>query len=1015
MSANAAAARIGCALAGGLLAVLLALALPSMAFAQSTQQRADALGAGDLRAAIAELRGLAAFYGEIAERDRNSFASEQWTGLQGNYLGIADQLAGLLGRGALRVVDLPEGSAWKTAEDRVELDKNLDGAWLPNLIRSARTRAQNETLQSDLLLPLLIQALSQINNQQDWPWFDEHLRRSGTLGPLAGSAPSRPELARYFFLKDSYLSFSMRRIAEGDPGRRHDWARRQMRTFTEVRALRQGFAERVGAVPAETLRSDWSSYVALVDGFAVTRGWLMLDPSLRVSQLRRRQQPNSVEQAANRLLAARTPPAVQPAAPATSAAGPTLAALVEQAAAFEAQRALQSSVTNQLPLQALLLQPDLGPGPSETAEFRAFAARVKEALEQPDPRAELAKRDRALSAAEEQVAALSARVSELEPVEREVAALQERVEALDEAEREVAILRAQVSELDDAQARVAELQAQVSELDEAQARVAALQAQVVELDAAQEQVTALQAQVFELDAAQEQVAALQAQVSELDAAQDQVAALQAQVVELDAAQDQVAALQAQVSELDAAQEQVAALQAQVSELDAAQDQVAALQAQVVELDAAQEQVAALQAQVGEFDAAQQRVTELQAQVSELDVARARVAELQTQVSELEEAQQQVAALQAQVSELDAARARVAELQDQVSELDQAQQQVAALQAQVSALDAAEEQVATLQAQVSELGDAQDQVAELQAQVDQLGGALDAREAETRVLETQLAEARSDPVSSIAPAVSRIEERQLYMMSAIGLMFLLTLILWAWRRERQVVVYEQPAGPPRVAPPPLLLNPPLPGPGAEEGQTSESPVIDVEAKNGADQGAEEPDTAKSDSAAARNGAATTPGEWSEAAASNGRLGEGGEEPSLEQTAAAVQAAALGNEESTAAHPIVKALRKGNLPLFELLFSELTDLRSPQLQRVVYGGGGEDLAIACRAVGVDKLLFGAIFLLTDHLRGGDADGDPDRIAAILSMYDRTAPETARRVLVKWQRDWGTELPASSSLVD
>lgn len=897
MSANAAAARIGCALAGGLLAVLLALVLPPTTSAQTGQQRAAVLGTGDLRAAIAELRGLAAFYGEIAERDRNSFASEQWASLQGNYLGIADQLAGLLGQGDLRIVDLPAGSAWRAVDGGVELDRNLDGAWLPNLIRSARTRAQSETLQSDLLLPLLIQALSQVNNQQDWPWFDEHLRRSGTLGPLAGSAPSRPELARYFFLKDSYLSFSMRRIAEGDPGRRHDWARRQMRTFTEVRALRQGYAERFGAVPAETLRSDWSSYVALVDGFAVTRGWLMLDPSLRVSQLRRRQQPNSVEQAANRLLAARTPPpAVQPAVPATSVAGPTLAALVEQAAAFEAQRALQSSVTNQLPLQALLLKPDLGPGPSETAEFRAFAARVKEALEQPDPRAELAKRERALSAAEEQVAALSARVSELEPVEREVAALQERVEALDEAEREVAILRTQVGELDEAQARVAELQSQVLELDAAQARVAALQVQVSELDAAQ-----------------------------------------------------------------------------------------------------------------------QRVTELQDQVSELDVARARVVELQTQVGDLEEAQQQVAALQAQVRELDAARTRVAELQVQVSELDEAQQQVAALQVQVSALDAAEEQVATLQAQVSELGAAQDQVAELQAQVDQLGGALDAREAEARVLETQLAEARSDPVSSIAPAVSRIEERQLYMMSAIGLMFLLTLILWAWRRERQVVVYEQPAGPPRVSPPPLLLTPPLPGQSAEEGQSSNSPVIDVVAKNGADQGGEEPDTMEGDSAAARNGAETTSGEGSEAAAANGRHAESDEEPSLEQTAAAVQAAALGNEENTAAHPIVKALRKGNLPLFELLFSELTDLRSPQLQRIVYGGGGEDLAIACRAVGVDKLLFGAIFLLTDHLRGGDADGDPDRIAAILGMYDRTAPETARRVLVKWQRDWGTEFPANSSLVD
>src|SRR3546814_5943261 len=63
---------------------------------------------------------------------------------------------------------------------------------------------------------------------------------------------------------------------------------------------------------------------------------------------------------------------------------------------------------------------------------------------------------------------------------------------------------------------------------------------------------------------------------------------------------------------------------------------------------------------------------------------------------------------------------------------------------------------------------------------------------------------------------------------------------------------------------------------------------------------------------------------------------------------------GRETEAATNPIVQALRRGNLPLFELLFSELTHLRTPQLQRIVYGGRGEDLAIVCRAVGVDKLL-------------------------------------------------------------
>src|SRR3546814_8738736 len=71
-----------------------------------------------------------------------------------------------------------------------------------------------------------------------------------------------------------------------------------------------------------------------------------------------------------------------------------------------------------------------------------------------------------------------------------------------------------------------------------------------------------------------------------------------------------------------------------------------------------------------------------------------------------------------------------------------------------------------------------------------------------------------------------------------------------------------------------------------------------------------------------------------------------------------------ETEAATNPIVQALRRGNLPLFELLFSELTHLRTPQLQRIVYGGRGEDLAIVCRAVGVDKLLFGSVYMRSEE---------------------------------------------------
>ncbi|WP_299392101.1 DUF2336 domain-containing protein [Pelagibius sp.] len=765
------------------------------------EQASGALEEADLRTAVAELESLARFYGNIAARDSNSFASTRWAELQGNYRALAERLRALLDAGRLRIADLPDGALRVSPDGLVEIDVRLDGQWLPSLVRFSRLREQGGASNSDQLLPIMIEALAQAEPSADWRWFDDHVRRSGTLAPVAQQTASRADLARYFFLKDSYLSLSMQRIAEGDPGLRHAWARRQMRAFTEVRSLRRGFAGRFGSGPAELLRQDWSNYVALVDGFAVTRGWLMLDPTLRLTQAAEPPPPGTIRQAADEIVSAQqssimalrdgqrspgissTP--LAGAAGESAMIGPSLAALVEGADRLAAQQALGGEVAASIPLQALMLRPEIRSSQSDSAEFRAFAARLKEVLEQPDPSVELARREEALEAAEEQLRALEARVNELEPVEEEVATLQERVEVLRGAEEQVAVLEEEVAGLREAEQQVAELQEQVGALDEAQ--------------------------------------------------------------------DEVAALRAQVENLDTA--------------------------------------------------------------------------------------------------------------------------------------------------------------------------LDVRDEQTAMLQEQLAEAQRDPASAIAPAVTRIEQRQLYMMAAIGVMFILTVIVWLWRRDRQVVIYEERPAPRQVAPPPKLLTGPMSGAPVSGAPVSGAPVSGEQVSGAAasgrsplaeapsppdviDVGPEEGHGDDVEVAAPANGADVGPPE--------ARLAGAGEDH-LRMAAAAVQAAALGDEERIADHPIVRALRKGNLPLFELLFAELTELRSPQLQRIVYGGGGEDLAIACRAVGVDKLLFGAIFLLTDHLRGGDADTDPERVAAILSVYDRTAPETAKRALLKWQRNWGTETVDEPSLAD
>jgi hypothetical protein len=261
-----------------------------------------------------------------------------------------------------------------------------------------------------------------------------------------------------------------------------------------------------------------------------------------------------------------------------------------------------------------------------------------------------------------------------------------------------------------------------------------------------------------------------------------------------------------------------------------------------------------------------------------------------------------------------------------------------------------------------------------------------------------------PVVDDEPAavVGRENQRQLFLIAAVLIAAALiavvavVVVLFAvvlWRRGRSRVVVAEPV--------PLLLT----APAADGLALATAPEVSPPA---VPQAAPEPPATLPRATLPRaapqrgrpvrvNGVAPPTAEAKAAMKAAGARHEAA------RSGVAAPAADPGSEADTAVNPIVTALRKGNLPLFELLFGELTDLRAPQLQRIVYGGRGEDLAIVCRAVGVDKLLFGAIFMLTDHLRGGAAEEEPERTAEMLRMYDRMPPATARKVLAKWQSNW------------
>ncbi len=101
-------------------------------------------------------------------------------------------------------------------------------------------------------------------------------------------------------------------------------------------------------------------------------------------------------------------------------------------------------------------------------------------------------------------------------------------------------------------------------------------------------------------------------------------------------------------------------------------------------------------------------------------------------------------------------------------------------------------------------------------------------------------------------------------------------------------------------------------------------------------------------------------------------------------------------------LIQTLRQGEITLFEDLFARLTGLDTVVIRRSIFEPGGEGLAIACKAVGIDKPEFTSIFLLSRSARPGDKVVDPSELSAVISLFDRIRPDSANKVLRRWRLD-------------
>ena len=141
----------------------------------------------------------------------------------------------------------------------------------------------------------------------------------------------------------------------------------------------------------------------------------------------------------------------------------------------------------------------------------------------------------------------------------------------------------------------------------------------------------------------------------------------------------------------------------------------------------------------------------------------------------------------------------------------------------------------------------------------------------------------------------------------------------------------------------------------------------------------------------------------------------EEPEEAQPAS-VLARRLVKQRKVTPDFLIQVLRQGEVRLFEALFGEMSGLKAPRLQSVLYDSGGEGLAIACRAMEMHKPTFATIFLLSRRGRPGSRVIDPRELSRALLLFDKMNPRAAVEVMKSWRRDWAyqdaTERVAASA---
>jgi uncharacterized protein (DUF2336 family) len=96
-------------------------------------------------------------------------------------------------------------------------------------------------------------------------------------------------------------------------------------------------------------------------------------------------------------------------------------------------------------------------------------------------------------------------------------------------------------------------------------------------------------------------------------------------------------------------------------------------------------------------------------------------------------------------------------------------------------------------------------------------------------------------------------------------------------------------------------------------------------------------------------------------------------------------------------LLRVLQQGQLDLFDIAFAKLLDFQVGEFRRSFYLGGPKPVALACRAVGIDKSVFQTVFNLSRSANGAPPLLTPEERAEVERTFISFSKQEARTQLV------------------